>query len=174
MRISAALAAVFLITLNAHAGRLDLFVLQFPDARDVNEVSAALEGADLVKITNSDNTETKIPALRGGSVVFVQSIGVSGNGKFGNSTRLSDERADVSGSLSGSNLSVEIAIEEGVNIGLRKFRRSVYAGSGSVAGGVPRIISVKQGKGRSQIAIKGDAKLTTYGYTTMLIAQYTP
>jgi hypothetical protein len=107
-------------------------------------------------------------------VVFTQTLGVAAGGKFANSTRLGNQRADVSGSLNGSNLSVEITILEGVKVGLRKFRQNSYAGAGSVAGGVPRLIAVRQSKGKTQTAIKGRATIQEYNYTTIIVARYVP
>lgn len=156
------------------AGRVDLAVLQFSDARDPDAIAAALQEVDLLQITNSDRTETNIPALRGGNVVFVQSLGVSGNGPFANSTRLSNQRADVSGSLNSGKLNVEITIEEGVDVGLRKFTRRSYSGSGLVSSKGAKLLSFKQSKGRTQTAIKGQAKLTSYDFMTLVVAQYTP
>lgn len=167
------LLAVLVTSTLAHAGQLNLAVLQFTDARDPSEITSALAQVDLLKVTNSDRVETNVAGLRGGYVVFAQSIGVPSSGNFGNSTRIGNQRADVSGSLGGGRVNVEIAIEEGVKVGLRKFTRSVYSGSGEISR-VPQIISIKQSKGRSQIAIKGDAKLTSYNFTSVLVAQYLP
>lgn len=169
----AALATLLLTSLPAQAGRLDLVVLQFSDARDLDAVSAALREVDLLKISDSDRTETSVPALRGGWVVFTQSIGIGG-GAFGNSTRLSNERADVSGSLNGTNLSVQITILEGVKVGLRQYTERTYQGSGSVAGGYPQIVGVRQSKGKTQEAIKGRSKIVETNFTTLVIARYRP
>lgn len=169
-----AVAVALFASSSVLAGRLDIAVLQFSDARDPDAVAAALQQVNLLEITNSDRTETNVPALRGGNVVFVQSLGVPGNGLFANSTRLSNQRADVSGSLKSGVLSVEITIEEGVDVGLRKFTRRSYSGSGSVANRGVQLLSVKQSKGRTQTAIKGQAKLTSYDFTTIVVGQYTP
>ncbi|MDD5198318.1 MAG: hypothetical protein PHC88_00815 [Terrimicrobiaceae bacterium] len=175
MRIPLLLAAVsFLTPLAAHAGRLDIAVMQFTDPRDPTAMAQALNGVDLAQITDSDRTETNVPALRGGYVVFTQTLAVSPGGKFASTTRLTNQRADVSGSLNGSRLSVSIRILEGVKIGLRKFRESLYTGSASVAGGVPQLISVAQRIGKTQTAIKGRATIVSYNYTTIIAARYTP
>lgn len=167
-----ALAALLFVSV-AHAGRLDLAVLQFTDARNLDEVAAALKTVDLAKVTDSDRTETSVPGLRGGWVVFTQSLGV-GAGSFGNSTRLSNQRADVSGSLQGSNLSVKITILEGVKVGLRKYEERTYTGEGSVAGGYPQIVGVRQSKGKTQEAIKGRSRIVETEFTTLVIARYRP
>lgn len=172
--IFAAVVSFFSATLAAHAGRLDLAVIQYTDARDLDAVALALQGVDLMKITDSDRVESNLPALHAGWVVFNQSLAVAAGSSFANSTRLGNQRANVSGTISGSNVSVEIAISEGVKIGLRKYRESTYAGAGSVAGGVPRIIAVRQSKGKTQTAIKGRATIQEYNYTTLIVARYVP
>ncbi len=170
----AAAACLFASSLAAHAGRLDIAILQFSDKRDATAMAEALRTVDLLQISDSDRTETNVPALRGGNVVFTQSIGISSGSKFASSTRLTNQRADVSGSLNGSNLSVEITILEGVKVGLRKYRQSTYSGSGSVAGGVPQLISVRQSAGKTQEAIKGRARIISYDFTSIIAARYTP
>ncbi len=171
--LAAAVALVF-TPLAAQAGRLDLYVLQFTDARNLDEVAAALTEVDLDKVTDSDRTETSVRGLRGGWVVFTQSFGIGGAGSFANVTRLTNQRADVSGSLNGSNLTVQIRILEGVKVGLRKYSESSYGGSGSIAGGVPRIVGVRQSKGKTQEAIKGRTRIVETEYTTLVIARYRP
>jgi len=170
----AAVVSFLSVTLAAHAGRLDLAVIQYTDARDLDAIAQALQGVDLMKITDSDRVESNLPALHAGWVVFNQSLAVAAGSNFANSTRLGNQRADVSGTVSGSNVSVEITILEGVKVGLRKYRQSNYAGSGSVAGGVPRIIAIRQSKGKTQTAIKGRATIQEYNYTTLIVARYVP
>ena len=177
MRTSVLLAAIACLAaapFTAHAGRLDIAVLQFTDKRDTSAMAEALRSVDLLQISDSDRTETKAPALRGGYVVFTQSIGVSSGGKFASSTRLSNQRADVSGFLNGTNLAVQIIVLEGVKVGLRKYRQSTYSGSGSVSGAVPQLIAVQQSSGKTQTAIKGRAKIISYDFTTIVAACYTP
>lgn len=170
----ATFACLLASPLSAYAGRLDIAILQFKDKRDTAAMADALHTVDLMKISDSDRTETTVPALRGGDVVFTQSIGVGSGGKFANSTRLTNQRADVSGSLNGSTLSVQITILEGVKVGLRKYRQNTYSGSASVAGGVPQLISVRQVSGKTQTAIKGRAQIISYDYTSIIAACYTP
>jgi hypothetical protein len=170
--LAAALSLV-LAPFTAQAGRLDLAVMQFSDARDAAAMDQAVKEVDLMKVTDSDRTETIVPAIRGGWVLFTQSIGV-GSGAFANSTRLGNQRADVSGTLNGSNLSVRISILEGVKVGLRKHRENVYEANGSVAGGVPQIVGIRQSTGKTQTAIKGRATITSYNYTTIIVARYQP
>lgn len=170
----ASVAALFVASLAARAGRLDVAVLQFSDARDPAAMSEALRQVDLRKVTDSDRTETSVPGLRGGNVIFVQSLPVPAGGQFASSTRLTNQRADVSGSLAGSNLTVRISILEGVKVGLRKFRESVYEGTGSIAGGEAQLIGIKQSKNKSQTVIKNRSQTITYEFTSIIVAQYTP
>jgi hypothetical protein len=170
----AAVLSLLVAPLTAQAGRLDIAVMQFTDKRDPEAMAAALREIDLVKITDSDRTETSVPALRGGWVVFTQSIGVNPGGQFASSTRLTNQRADVSGSLNGSNLSVKISILEGVKVGLRKYTENTYEGSGSVAGGVPQLVGIRQTKNKTQTAIKGRTTITYMNFTTIIAARYVP
>jgi hypothetical protein len=165
-----ALASLFLAPMAAHAGRLDIAVIQFTDKRDPAIIADGLRGVDLAKITDSDRTETKVAGLQSGWVVFSQSMSLSG-GSFATSTRLTNQRADVTGSLSGSKLSVQITILEGVKIGLRKYRQSSYAGSGSVAGGVPQLISVTRSTGKTA---NSRGHISSYDFTTIIAASYMP
>jgi len=159
---------------SAFAGRLDIAVIQFTDARTPEDIAAGLAKVDLFEITDSDRTETSDRSLRGGHVLFAQRFTLVPGSKFGMSTRIAENRADVSGSLSGSKLAVEIAIQQGVDVGLRKFTRHLFSGSGSIGGGVTKIISVKLSQGKTQSAVKGKSKLETYSYTSVLAAQYKP
>lgn len=169
----AAAVSLLAATLSAKAGRLDIAILQFADARDPGQIAAALQQVDLLKVTDSDRTETSVPGLRGGDVIFVQSLGV-GNGAFGSSTRLGNQRADVSGALNGSNLSVKITILQGVKVGIRKYRELNYEGSGVMAGGQAQIIGMRKSKNKSQTVIKNRSQLITYESTSVIVAKYTP
>jgi hypothetical protein len=110
-------------------------------------------------------------AIRGGRVVFVQSLPVGKSGPFASSTRLTNQRADMQGRVSGNSVSAEITIQEGVDVGIRKFTRSTYSGTGSLSGPTPSIISTRSSTGRTQTAIKGQSKLTNYTFTTLIVAQ---
>ncbi len=171
---SLALLVAAVLPASVFAGRLDIAIIQFTDARSQGDLAAGLAKVDLFKVTDSDSTETSEPALRGGHVIFAQSLPATPGASFTTSTRLTNQRADVSGSLSGSNLAVEITILEGVKVGLRKFQQSSYSASGSVAGGVPVIIGIKQSSGKTQSAIKGKAKVISYDFTSVIVAHYTP
>ncbi len=169
----AAVASLFAAALSAKAGRLDLAILQFADARDPGEIAAALQKVDFLKVTDSDRTETSVGGLRGGDVVFVQSIAV-GNGAFGSSTRLGNQRADVSGSLNGSNLSVRITILQGVKVGLRKYRELNYEGSGALASGQAQVIGIRTSKNKTQTVVKNRSQLISYETLSVVVAKYTP
>jgi len=169
--LSAALAALFLAPLAAQAGRLDIAVIQFTDKRDPAIIAEGLRSVDLAKVTDSDRTETNVAGLRAGWVVFSQSMAVSPGNSFSTSTRLTNQRADVTGSLNGSKLSVQITILEGVKIGLRKYRQSSYSGSGSVAGGGPQLISVTRSTGKTA---NSRGRISSYDFTTIIAASYTP
>lgn len=169
----AALSLLF-AAVSVRAGQLTIAVMQFSDDRDPSVISQSLAGVNLAAITDSDRTETNETGLRGGWVVFAQTLNVNPGGAFASSTRLGNQRADVSGSLSGSNLSVRVTILEGVKVGLRKHRENTYEASGSVAGGVPQLVGVRQSKGKTQTAIKGRSTITTVNFTTIVAASYKP
>jgi hypothetical protein len=172
--LSLVLLPAALLPASVFAGRLDIAIIQFTDARSQENIAAGLAKVDLFKITDSDSTETGDPALRGGHVIFVQSLPAAPGASFTTSTRLTNQRADVAGSLDGSHLNVEITIMEGVKVGLRKFQQSNYSASGSVAGGVPVIVGIKQSSGKTQSTIKGKAKVISYDFTSVIVAHYTP
>jgi len=155
----------------ARAGRLDVAVIQFTDKREPATIAEALHGVDLATITDSDRTETKVPGLVSGWVIFTQSLNVPSGGKFASTTRLTDQRADITGSLNGTNLSVEVTILQGVKIGLRKHKQNTYSGAGSVAGGVPQLIGITRSTGKTA---NSRGRIISYDYTTIIAAVYRP
>jgi hypothetical protein len=167
LAVSASLSPVF-------AGRLDIAVIQFPEEKTPEELDAALARVNLFEMTNSNRTMTREPYLKGGYVLFAQSLSVSPGATFGSSTRIKDERAEVQGSYTGGTLSVTIDISEGVKAGLRSFQNKVYSGSGSLPAGAPAVISLRRIKGKSTQVVKGQSRLEQYQLSTAIIAQYTP
>lgn len=163
--------ALGLAPFTSKADQLTIAVIQYTDLRDPAAMQAAFAETDLTTITDSDTVEAKNTAIRGGRVVFVQTLPIGKSGPFASSTRLTNQRADIQGSVSGNTVSAEITIQEGVSVGIRKFTRSTYAGSGAVAGLMPSIISSRSSTGRTQTAVKGQSKLTNYTFTTLIIAQ---
>lgn len=162
------------LTASAFAGRLDIAVVQFPEEKGAAELENALAGQSLFETTNADRTVTKVPYLKGGTVVFAQSIGVAPGGSFGGSTRLGNERADVQGSFKNGTVSVTIEVVEGIKAGLRSIQTRKYSGSGALPGTNPGILSMSLVKGKAPYVVKGQAKMETYGLTVVLFAQYTP
>jgi hypothetical protein len=167
------LALLLLCSATAFAGRLDLAIVQFPEVKTVEELNAALANVNLAEITNSDRTMTSESYLKGGYVIFAQSLGTSAGQKFASATRLSNKRADVEGSLGSGSLNVSIAISEGVEAGLRRFTRRVYEASGSFATGPAQVISLRQISGKTQSTIKGQATIKDINFCSAIIAQYT-
>jgi hypothetical protein len=177
MRTSVLLAAVvslFAASWTAQAGRLDIAILQFVDDRDQASVEAALGEVNLLKVTDSDRTETNVRGLRGGNVIFVQSLPISAGQSFSSSTRLDNRRADVSATLSGTSLSVRVLLMEGVKVGLRKYRETIFEGAGPVGGGRPHLLSFQHSTNKSMTLVKDRQKTITYDLTTIVIGQYTP
>lgn len=159
---------------NLSAGRLDVAVVQFPEEKTTGELDAALASQNLFEITNSDRTMTKESYLKGGSVLFSQSLTVASGSAFASVTRIKNQRADVQGKLAGGTLSLSIELIEGVKAGLRSFQNKLYSGSAPLPAGAPRVLSIRRIHGKAPKVVKGIAKMETYDLTTAIIAQYTP
>lgn len=168
------LLALLALNLAAHAGRLDLAVIQFPEPKTPEELDAALANVSLFDLADADRTRTSEPYLKGGYVIFAQSVGAAPGAKFSSITRLKNDRVDVEGNLGSGNISVSITTIEGVKAGLRSIESRVYSGQGPLPAGSPRVLSIRQIKGKAPHVEKGQAKMRTYDLTTVLIAQYQP
>ena len=175
MRILLAVSALALFALsNVNAGRLDVAVIQFPEEKTPEELSAAFASQSLYDMTNSNRTMTSESYLKGGYVLFAQSLAAARSGTFGSATRIKDSRADIEGQLGTSNISVTITLMEGLKVGLRSFEKKIYSGAGSLPTGSPQILSIKQIKVKAPSVVKGQAKVERYMVTTVVVAQYTP
>lgn len=156
------------------AGRLDLAVIQFPENKSVEQIEAAFSVESLFDVTNSNRTMSSEKDLKGGYVIFAQSLPIGRGGSFNYSTRIGNERADVQGVLSASGLEASVEIIEGAKAGLRSYQNRVYSGGAALPNGQARVLSMRQIKGKAPYVVKGQAKMDTYSLTTVLIAQYTP
>jgi hypothetical protein len=175
MRIPLAAVLLALLALtNLRAGRLDVAVIQFPEEKTPEELTAAFSGENLYEMTNSNRTMTKESYLKGGYVLFAQSLAATPGSSFSSATRIKDTRADIEGRLGSGRVTVNISIMEGIKAGLRSFTKKNYAGSGPLPSGVPRILSMKQIHGKTPSVLKGQAKIERYNYSTVVVAQYTP
>lgn len=154
------------------AGQLTIAVIQYMDARNADSLAAGFAATTLSEVTDSNKVEARDSAIRGGRVLFSQTIPVGKNTSFASSTRLGVMRADVSGKFNQPNLKVEVVVQEGVDVGIRKFSQSVFAGSGALANSNPTIISIRESTGKTQTAVKGNATLKTYNFTTLVLAQW--
>lgn len=161
--------ALLALPLVAAASQLDLAIIQFPEVKTAEELDAALANVNLAEITNSNRTMTKESYLKGGYVIFAQSIPASG--QFASSTRISDNRAEVRGSLSGSTINVSVTLSEGVDAGLRRFSSRTYEASAPLAPGQPRVLSIRQVSGKSTITIKGQATVKETSFSSAIIGQ---
>lgn len=123
------------------AGQLDLALVQFPEVKTAEQLNAALASVDLAEMTNADRTITTVPYLRGGRVLFSQSL--SSTAALNSSTRLGNSRAEVAGIFKNNFLTVEIRLSEGVDAGLRRFSSRTYAGSAPLQAGVARVVSIR-------------------------------
>jgi len=173
-KLLAILAPVVLTLSNLSAGRLDVAVIQFPEEKTPEELAVAFSGESLYEMTNSNRTMTKESYLKGGYVLFAQSLAATQGANFSTATRIKDTRADIEGRLGAGTVSVTISLMEGVKAGLRNFERKNYAGSGPLRSGVAQILSMKQTKITSPTVVKGQAKVDRSMMTTVVVAQYTP
>ena len=163
--------ALLAFSLAANAAQLDLAVVQFPEVKTAAELDAALAKVNLAGLTNSDRTMTKESYLKGGYVVFTQSMPLLD--RFASSTRISNSRADVEGRVSGGNITVKITLSEGVVAGLRRFSNRIYEANAPLASGQPRILGLRQISGKTTLAIRGQATVSETNYCSVIIGQIT-
>lgn len=161
----------FMLTLPAFSGQLNLAVIQFPGKKTAAELEGALCGASLAELTNSNRTMTKESYLKGGYVIFFQSFTSAAH--FRSSTRLSDSKADVDGSLANGRIHVSIFLTDGVAAGLRSFSRRAFQGSSELKPGQPRVISLRQITEKTRQMSRGNSQLKETEYCTAIIAQIT-
>lgn len=161
--------AMLAFSLAANASQLDLAVVQFPEVKTVAELEAALANVNLAEITNSDRTMTSESYLKGGYVVFAQSLPLSG--AFASSTRISNNRAEVQGRISGATIAVKIILSEGVEAGLRRFSSRTYEANSQLSPGQPRILSIRQVSGKSTIVTRGQSAQKETNFTSAIIGQ---
>ena len=161
--------AVLAFGLAANASQLDLAIVQFPEVKTAGELDAALAKVDLAGITNSDRIMTKEPYLKGGYVVFAQSLAAGES--FSSSTRISNSRADIQGRLSGGNISVKITLSEGVQAGLRRYSSHTYEANSPLAPGQTRVLGIRQIAVKSTVAIRGQATVSETNYCNVIIGR---
>jgi hypothetical protein len=161
--------ALLAFSFAANASQLDLAVVQFPEVKTVTELEAALANVSLTELTNSDRTRTSESYLKGGYVVFAQSLPVPGT--FASSTRISNSRAEVQGRISGTNIAVKITLSEGVEAGLRRFSSRTYEANSQLSPGQPRILSIRQVSGKSTVVTRGQSAQKETNFTSAIIGQ---
>jgi hypothetical protein len=163
-------AIVFLFqTFSAFAAQLDLAVVQFPEVKTAAELNAALASVNLAEITNVDRTVTSVPYLKGGTVLFTQSI--PSTFSLNSSTRLGNSRAEVTGAFQNNSLQVDIRLSEGVDAGLRRFSSRLYSGSAPLSAGSPRALAVRTIKGKTNSVSKGKAEVKETVTCHVILAQ---
>jgi len=144
MKLGVLFAGFFLaFGATAICGNLTLAVVQYSDSRDEAAVAAAFAETNLAEVTNSDSIASKDAAIRGGSVLFSQTIPSTGQGSFSNTTRLNIFRSELKGAFSKGVLNASVNLEKGVDEGLRRFSRSVYQGKATLRGNTPTVLSVR-------------------------------
>lgn len=161
--------ALLAFSLAANAAQLDLAVVQFPEVKTAAELNEALAKVNLAEITNSDRTMTSESYLKGGYVVFAQSLPASA--RFASCTRLSNDRAEVRGEISGTNIRVSITLSEGVAAGLRRFSSRTYEASAPLSPGQPRILSLRQVSGKTPGNVRGQISMKETNFCSVIIGQ---
>ena len=163
-------ALVFLFqTFSAFATQLDLAVVQFPEVKTAADLNVALAGLNLAEITNADRTITSVPYLKGGTVLFTQSL--PSTASLNSSTRLGNSRAEVTGAFQNNSLQVEIRLSEGVDAGLRRFSNRVYNGTAPLSTGAPRVVSVRTIRGKTNSVSKDKAEVKETVTCHVILAQ---
>ncbi len=165
------LFALLVFLLPASASQLDLAIVQFPEVKTTAELEAALANVNLAEITNSDRTMTSESYLKGGYVVFAQSLPTSA--AFASSTRISNNRAEVQGRMSGSSIAVKVTLSEGVEAGLRRFSSRTYEANSQLAPGQPRILSMRQISGKATVVTRGQSAIKETNFCSVIIGQIT-
>lgn len=157
------------------AGRLDFAVVRFASLVEQSDLEAALEGESLTDLIVGDRLQSRKGVLRGGLVLFAQSLQVaSSQVDLSNTTRIGNQEAAVKGALRGRSIALEVSLEEGVEAPLKRFSRRVYNGSGSLLGGSPRVLGFRQIESRTPTVVKGKSKTISVVTTNILVYQYRP
>ncbi|HEY5792613.1 MAG TPA: hypothetical protein VIS74_04900, partial [Chthoniobacterales bacterium] len=120
------------LTASTFAGQLDLAVVQYATAKDSAELAAGFANVDLAEATNADSVIKGDNAIRGGSVIFAQTIPASPGSRLTTSTRLDARRVDVTTALNGLHLTANISIITGVQQALRSYTERTYAAEGDL------------------------------------------
>lgn len=160
---------------SAGAGRLDLAVIQFSELVTQEQLDGALKPESLFDATNADRVIARDSVLRGAVVLFAQSFPSATNPMtFDNSTRIGNQRAEVSGNIAGGRIKASIALSEGVDAGLRRFSRKLYEGSGTLVPGAPRVLALRQIQSRTPSVKQGKTKMINREWTMAVVYQYKP
>jgi hypothetical protein len=176
MKFFSLLALVGALSLSTlQAGRLDLAVVQFPALLAEEDLSAALQQETLVEIIVGDRLQSRQSILRGGLVLFAQSLTVSSStANVSNITRIGNKEASVEGVLQGRKIQLDVSLAEGVDAPLKRFSRRVHSGQGALQAGAPRILGFRQIESRTPVVVKGKSKTVTTLTTNLLVYQYQP
>jgi len=164
-----AVAFLFAFSLPAFSSQLNLAVVQFPEVKTVAALDQALAGINLGEMTNSNRTMTKTSYLQGGYVIFSQSFPLAA--RFKSATRLSNNRADVDGTLGNGKIHVTISLSEGVAAGLRRFSSRMFQGTSDLKAGQPRVVSIRQISEKIRQVSRGDVSMAETISCTAIIAQ---
>jgi len=165
------LLALFIVIpwISLSAAQLDVAVLQFTELKSADEINSALAGVSLSELTNGDRTNTKISALKGGQVLFAQSL--SHTPKLSSYCRLSNNKVELDGGYNGGVLSLKITLSEELNIGLRRVSSRVYEGSAPLPLGSARVIAIRNIEAKSRSYTRGIAEVKNEFTCNVIVAQ---
>ena len=155
--------------LSVSAAQLDVAVLQFTELKSADEINAALVGVSLSDMTNGDRTNTKISALKGGQVLFAQSLSSAPN--LHSYCRLSNNKVDLDGGYNNDILSLKITLSEEVNIGLRRLTSRIFEGSAPLPLGSSRVIAIRNIEGKSRSYTRGVVEVKNEFTCNLIVAQ---
>ena len=165
------LLALFVVIpwISVSAAHLDVAILQFTELKSVDEINSSLAGVSLSEMTNGERTNTKISTLKGGQVLFAQSLSATPN--LRSYCRLSNNKVEVDGGYNSGVLSLKITLSEELNIGLRRLTSRVFEGSAPLPLGSARVIAVRNIESKSRTYTRGIVDVKSELTCNLIVAQ---
>ena len=155
--------------ISVSAAQLDIAILQFTELKSTDEINSALVGVSLAELTNGDRTNTKISALKGGQVLFAQSLTPTPN--LRSYCRLSNNKVELDGGYNGGVLSLKITLSEELNIGLRRLSSRVFEGSAPLPLGSARVIAIRNIESKSRSYTRGIVEIKNEFTCNLIVSQ---
>lgn len=161
-----------LVCSSLQAEQINIAILEFSSQVDPSLLGGGLEGVDLARSHSGEPVAgTKNDDLRNGKVSFLYQGPLQKGGSASTTTELEQSSAKVSYSVQGDQAEVEVALSESSPAPLRKTRRSVISGSGSV-GSTAMVLAARQSSARIVSSDRAQrTKITNKGSTLILVVQ---